>query len=203
MARMRSTPALLRFLQSTILAAVLGFGSASSTYALAALIRIDKPLPNDLKDRVTELLKRVRPADWEQAVAGSKVAWHASWSNTVLLRVEAGCFERQCMTLVGRLTDQAINLELTILADDTVSMHDVFNHFWGIESSPPWIFKTGGNTGLVAIQRDQGWLLTACSECTDWGDWRTTIIEPPLSKSPAPPELTFGEFSQKLKEMTR
>jgi len=204
MARMRSTPALLRFLLSTLLAAVLGFGSASPAHANAVLLRIDKPLPIELKDRVAELLKKIRPADWEQAVTGSRVAWHASWSDVVLLRVEAGCSQRQCMTLIARQTKEAINLELTILADDMVWMHDVFFDLWGPSSAPPWIFKTEGDAGLVAISRQEGWVVSACSNCTNWGNREPDQISPPEPRPAAPtilPPKSFREFSQDLETL--
>ncbi|MCV9939837.1 hypothetical protein OIU35_26080 [Boseaceae bacterium BT-24-1] len=189
---------------STILAAVLGLGSASPAHAKAVLLRIDKPLPVELKDRVTELLKKIRPADWEQAVAESKVAWHASWRDVVLLRVEVGCGQRQCMTLIGRLTDQAINLELTILADDMVWMLDVFFDLWGSSSAPPWIFKTEGDAGLVAISRQEGWVVSACSNCTSWSSREPDQIMPPEPRPAAPaisPPKSFKEFSQDLETL--
>lgn len=204
MFRRRSRWALLRLLLSAVLTGAAGIGSAPPAHAMAVLLRIDKPLPIELKDRVTELLKRIRPADWKQAAAGSKVAWHASWSDVVLLRVEAGCSQRQCMTLIGRLTDQAINLELTILADDMVWMHDVFFDLWGSSSVPPWIFKTEGDAGLVAILRQEGWVVSACSNCTNWGSRKPDQISPPEPRPAAPailPPKSFREFSRDLETL--
>ncbi|PZR91488.1 MAG: hypothetical protein DI537_16125 [Stutzerimonas stutzeri] len=201
MTRKRSTWALLRLLLSTVFIAAAGIESAPPAYAQARLLRIDKPLPTELKDRVAGLLKKIRPADWEQAVTGSRVAWHASWSDVVLIRVEAGCAQRQCMTLIGRLTDQAINLELTILAGDMVWMHDVFFDLWGSSSAPPWIFRTEGDAGLVAISRQEGWVVSACSNCTDWGSREPDQISPPEPRAVAPAissPKSFKEFSQDL-----
>jgi hypothetical protein len=100
------------------------------------------------------------------------------------------------MTLVGNISDNAIHLDFTLEAGPAVYFSDVSFELWGERTEPPWIFETRGGAGVVAIFREQGWVLTACANCTG------NAIKPPPPRPPTPvPKFdTFEAFRRVLKE---
>ncbi len=161
---------------------------------------IENPLPVEYRGAAAELLRRVRPQDAEQALGSVKaILWQGQTRANVyiLMRVEAGCRDYYCMTLVGHISDRVMHLDFVLEAGSAVHFTDVSHEFWGMKTDPPLIFETGNHAGLVAVLGPQGWVLTACANCTSSRAQRP-LPEP--RPSPVPKFDTFEHFRRALKE---
>ena len=146
---------------------------STAAESLAIVQEIDKPLPLEFRERATDLLKELRPADAAEAIQNTKSLWWPGdvvGETIIILRVEADCpTAGNCMTIIGRMTDRAIKPELTLEVRPKVLAMDISYGLWGSHSSAPLIFDAGGGVGLVAVFREQGWVVSACGDCTNFG----------------------------------
>lgn len=169
----------------------ISFALAQAALAQATVERIDTPLRFELRSRVADLLKKVRPKDFNEALANTKMLWKPSSSNQIILRIEAACIAERCMTLVARVTEQEIVPELTLDAGQSVLVNDVLWPVWGSEPAPSLMFEGHDGAGLLAVARKQGWVLSACGGCTNWFPYTRT--ERP--RAPAePPQPVIDSF---------
>ncbi|WP_327523238.1 hypothetical protein [Bosea sp. (in: a-proteobacteria)] len=158
-------------LRRTLLCAIGAMVVSTAAESLAIVQEIDKPLPLEFRERATDLLKELRPADAAEAIQNTKSLWWPGdvvGETIIILRVEADCpTAGNCMTIIGRMTDRAIKPELTLEVRPKVLAMDVSYGLWGSHSSAPLIFDAGGGVGLVAVFREQGWVVSACGDCTN------------------------------------
>jgi hypothetical protein len=189
----------LATLTRTLLALAVTMGLATSASGLARTQRIEEPLPAEYRDLAAGFLKTIRPTDTEQALEGLKALLlpdHNTGKIHFIMRVEAACPTGHCMTLVGNIFNKAIHLDFTLEAGPTVQFGDVSYELWGARTAPPWIFETRAGAGVVAVFREQGWVLTACASCTGH-----TVNPPPLvPHAPAPKFDTFEAFRRALED---
>lgn len=97
------------------------------------------------------------------------------------------------MTVIGHMTDQRFSADLTLEVGPTFLATGVGSGLWGSPTSPPLIFDAGG-VGVVAVYRKQGWVVSACANCTHWKArshlYHYTPDKPTLSE----PEITSPSF---------
>lgn len=100
------------------------------------------------------------------------------------------------MNLIGNIADNRIKVNFTLEDGPTVVFSDVGSWLWGSRTAQPWIFEARGNAGLVATLRNEGWVLTACANCTGHA-----VKPPPPSPPAAIPRFdTFESFRRALEE---
>lgn len=190
---------LAQFISRTLLALALLTGLSTEVLSLAVTEWVEAPLPVEYHKRAGELLKSIRPKDADRALDGVKAIMRSSYNRSdtyIIMRVELDCPDAHCMTLVGRIKDETIDLDFLLEAGPAVQFGDVRFELWGSKTEPPWIFEARGGAGVVAVLREQGWVLTACTNCTG------NMIKPPprLPPPPAPKFDTYESFRRALKE---
>lgn len=153
----------------------------------------------EFRERATALLKEVRPADAANPIQNTKSLWwpgDVAGETIIFLRVEVGCpTAGNCMTIIGRMTDRGIKPELTLDVRPTVLAMDVSYGLWGSPSAAPLIFDAGSGAGLAAAFREQGWVISACVDCTNWGSWSS---QRPQDHAPEPVPPSFEDFQRAL-----
>ncbi len=186
-------------LRRAILSAIAAMAVSTAAESMAIVHQIDKPLPLEFRERATALLKVVRPADAVTAIQNTKSLWwpgNVAGETIVILRVEADCpTAGNCMTIIGRMTDRGIKPELTLEVRPTVLAMDVSYGLWGAPSAAPLIFDAGGGAGLAAVFREQGWVVSACVDCTNWGNRASAR---PQNHATEPMQPSFEEFQRAL-----
>lgn len=183
------------------LVAIAAIAFSTGARAIAIVHQIDAPLPAEFRERAAALLKEVRPSDSEEALRNTKALWwsgRAAGEIIIIMRVELGCYVNNCMTLIGRMTGQSIKLDLTLEVGRAVLATDFGHSLWGSPSAPPLIFEIGDGVGLAAVFREQGWVVTACANCMDWGERNSVPTMPPLSPRPEPRTERFEDFRSAL-----
>ncbi len=167
-------------------------------FAQSAQIRMGDPLPEELKERVSDLMRSLRPGDADAALAATKIEdgillrQHA----VLLLRVETDCRDDLCMVVIGRVTDRAIIPEVTLRAGPNVVMDDVGGKFWGF-FGPPIEFQGRDGSGLLVYWGPNGWLVESCATC--FRPLETSKPVPPPPPKAKIPEKTFEEFRRELR----
>lgn len=165
--------------------------------------RIDRPLPPEFRERVAAFIRKERPADFQAAIENARAWWYGSLAEdtAIIVRVEAGCPKAgNCMTVIGRMTEQRFDADLTLEVGPTFLATDISFGLWGSPSSPPLIFDAGG-VGVVALFRQQSWVVSACADCTNWKDRARVyhyIPEKPKLPEPEIAKQTFDEFRRAL-----
>lgn len=185
-----------------IMAVVLASTAAES---VEFIHRIDRPLPPEIRERAATFLREVRPADAAAAIQNSKAWWNGSPARetVIIIRVEADCpAAGNCMTVIGRMTELGFKAELTLEVGPTFLIMDVSYGLWGSDSGPPLIFDAG-DVGVVAISREQGWVVSACASCTNWkGRAREYRYVPEVTKpavrEPETAKQSFEDFQRAL-----
>lgn len=187
------------FISRVLFALAFIMGLSTAALSLAVTEWIENPLPVEYRNRASELLKTVRPKDADRALDGVKaMLWSDRNRNDIyiIMRVELDCPDGHCMTLVGRVKDETIDLDFLLEAGPVVHFGDVSLELWGSKTAPPWIFEARGGAGVVAVLREQGWVLTACTNCTG-----NAVKSPPrLPPPPAPKFDSYESFRRALKE---
>lgn len=121
---MRSVPLVSQMLFAVVFVVVL----SKAAWGLGSTDWIDAPLPPEYRSRAVELLKKVRPKDTEQSVDSLKARlWQAPNEDQtyILMRVESDCQGRYCMTLMGRVSEDAVHSEFILQAGPTLYFADV------------------------------------------------------------------------------
>lgn len=188
-----------QFISRALLALAVIVGLSTAALSLAVTEWVENPLPAEYRNRASELLKTIRPKDANRALDGVKaILWPGrnSGDTYIIMRVEVDCPDDYCMTLVGRVRDEAIDLIFLLEAGPAVHFGDVSFELWGSRTAPPWTFEARGGAGVLAVLREQGWVLTACANCT-----RKAVKPPPRPLPPLVPKFdTFESFRSALKE---
>ncbi len=190
---------LSRSIRRMLLAIALVMQSSAAALGMAVTEWIEDPLPVEYRDRVADLLKKVRPKDAERSLEGVKALFFSGRSRGgtyIIMRVEADCQEHLCMTLVGRVESGSIDLDLVLVAGPSVIFGDFIPHLWGATIGPPLTFEASRNAGVVAALREQGWVLSACADCAG----HATKPPPPPPRSPARKVDTVEELARALEE---
>lgn len=186
-------------LRRVILCAIASMAVSTAAESMAIVHQIDKPLPLEFRERTTALLKEVRPADAVEAIQNTKSLWwpgNVAGETIIILRVEADCpTAGSCMTIIGRMTSGGIKPELTLEVGPTFLAMYVSYGLWGSPSAAPLIFDVGGGVGLAAVFREQGWVVSACAGCTNWGSRASAR---PQNHATEPMRPSFEEFQRDL-----
>lgn len=187
-----------------LLAVALGTWMTSPSSAQIASLRIADPVPAELKQRVSQLLRLQRPRDADAAISAAKIEDGGVWRDAkiLLLRVETGCRRGLCMVIVGRVTEQAIVPELILSAGPRAYAGDEVEVLWGARNAP-LMFEGQGRSGLVALRGEQGWVIESCAACFPAIEGTHEKLEPvPSPVEPSPPailrEETFDSFTRAL-----
>ncbi len=189
-------------------AAIATIVSSSAVQGQASVRLIDDPLPQELKERTAELLRIVRPNEANEGLANARIIDDAGWRNhrILILRIETGCDQEFCMTMITRVSDLAIEPELILQAGRAVLFNDVGQNLWGDRNSSfPILFEGKAGSALAAWDRDGRWVVEACGgRCGEqFGEivkGASKPLRPPsISPSSAPPRpMTFDEFRRSL-----
>ncbi|TFZ57771.1 hypothetical protein E4V01_14225 [Methylorubrum sp. Q1] len=177
-----------------LLAAILSFAGMSAAHSGSARISIDTPLPAILKERVASMLRIERAGDAEAALANTRVlgdAWQVG--DTVVLRIEVDCREELCMTVIARLTDEAVVPELVLNAGPNIVMYASGGSLWKSDH-PVWTFVFEGedSSRLIARRREGRWVLEAN------GPWRAPAANVTQEPRQSSPPVPLNEFRQQL-----
>ena len=181
------------------LAGALSLLLMSPAFAAGARIRIGDPLPEELKERVSDLMRSLRPDDADAALAAARIIDGPLWRQNavLLLRIETDCRDDLCMVVIGRVTDRAIIPEVTLRAGPNAFMGDGGRRIWGFVGSP-MAFQGRDGSGLLVYSGPNGWLVEACATC-----FRPLETRQPVLPTPPPPaklpEKTFEEFRRELR----
>lgn len=193
-------PGSLRYASRTCLRVALALAGMFVTLnPLSAQIgmRIKDPVPVDLRDRVTDLLRVMRPIDADAAFSSARIIDGDLWRkyDLLFLRVEADCRDDLCMTVLARIKQDVLTPELILNADNQVDFTDASVEFWGA-SDFPFHIKGRDNTGIRVTPRYGSWVVEACGGCFPSAEeLARRLQEPPTPPSPIP---TFEEFSGAL-----
>lgn len=184
----------------------LAFGTwlTSPSSAQVASLQIADPVPIELKERVSALLKLQRPHDPDAAIAAAKIEDSGLWrsAKVLLLRVETGCRRDLCMVIVGRVTENAIVPGLILGAGPRVYAGDEVEVIWGA-ASPPLMFEGHDRSAILAFWGEHGWVIESCAACFPAMEANQKRLEPtPSLAKPAPPEIirddTFEQFTRAI-----
>ncbi|MGE7417876.1 hypothetical protein [Methylobacterium tarhaniae] len=180
-----------------VLAAALMAVAVSPVSAQIALTIAD-PVLDDLRARVADLLRSMRPADPDIALDATRIIDdHGLWREhgTLILRVEANCRDGLCMTVIAQVTESGLVSQVTLNADNLVAFTDYSFPLWG-EGAYPIHIKGAGSTGTVLWLRQGSWVVEACGDCFMSAEERAKRPSPP--PSPPQPSPTFEEFRRSL-----
>lgn len=158
---------------------------------------IKDPVPAELRERVADLLRIMRPADAAVAIDATRIIDGPlrRQYGMLILRVEAGCREGLCMTVVTRVKKNGLIPEVTLNAGTLVWIADHSDPLWG-ESAHPIRFKAAGSTGIDLWNRHGGWVVDACGDCFLSAEELARRF--PATPSPPSPSPTFEEFRRSL-----
>ena len=156
---------------------------------------ISDPVPDELRERVADLLRIMRPADAAVAIDATRIIDGALWRQhgMLILRVEADCREGLCMTVVTRVKENGLIPEVTLKADTLVWIADYSYPLWG-ESAHPIRFKGAGSTGIDLWNRHGGWVVDACGHCFHSAEELARRLPPP--RTPPLPSPTVAALSR-------
>lgn len=187
-----------------LLAFAFGTWLTSPSSAQVASLQIADPVPIELKERVSALLKLQRPHDTDAAIAAAKIedGGLLHGFKILLLRVETGCRRDLCMVIVGRVTEKAIVPELILGTGPRVYAGDVVEVIWGA-AGPPLMFEGHDRSAILAFWGEHGWVVEACSACFPAMEANHKRLEPtPSLAKPAPPKIlredTFEQFTREI-----
>ncbi|KQQ13040.1 hypothetical protein ASF53_12615 [Methylobacterium sp. Leaf123] len=184
----------MRWRYGAFATAILSFAAISAVHAASARVPIDTPLPAILRERVASMLRVERPGDAEAALANTKILGD-SWreGDTIFLRVEDDCREGLCMTMIARLTSEAIIPELVLNAGPNASMYDSASSLWKSDR-PIWsvVFEGTDGSRLIASSRKGRWVVEANGS---WQPPAASVIEEPRE---SPPPVPLEEFRRQL-----
>ncbi len=118
----------------TFLAVVAILVSVNPPKAMSAGMVIKDPVPSELRERVADLLRMMRPAD---AAVATRIIDGALWREfgMLILRVEADCRNDLCVTVVIRVKNGLIP-EVPLKADARVDIADDSYPLWGEGARP-------------------------------------------------------------------
>ncbi|MER2263899.1 hypothetical protein [Methylobacterium oxalidis] len=188
---------MLSWWQFLVLAATLSVAPMNAARAQATFARIQDPVPIELRDRLVDLMRTVRPNDANEAVAATKIIDGRLWREfgMLFLRVETNC--QYCMTIVSRATDSAIIPELTLIAGSRVRIfHEIFELWGGSVGSIPIEIEGYDGGGTVLFRWNETWVIQGCGTC--FLPTETRPKPPSLPPPPKPPEQTFEDFRRAL-----
>ena len=190
---------LTQFFSRALLALALIMGFSTAALSVAATEWIENPLPIEYRKHAGELLKTIRSKDSDRALENAKaILWSAQNINDtyIIIRVEFDCPDGYCMTLVGRIENEAIALKFLLQAGPTVHFGDVSFELWGSKTAPSLTFEARGGAGVIAVLREQEWILTACANCTG----NVVKLPPRPAPLPVPKFDTYESFRHALKK---
>ncbi|MFH6782668.1 MULTISPECIES: hypothetical protein [Methylobacterium] len=180
----------------TVLVALLLLATVTPLSAQIGM-EIGDPVPSDLRERVADLLRAMRPHDSDAAIAAARIIDGDLWRRygLLLLRIEADCRATLCMTVLSRVGQADLTPQLTLNADKQVHLTDAGVDLWGALDFPIHI-KGHGSTGIIATPRLGSWVVEACGGCFPSGE--ELARRPAVPPSPPSPSLTFEEFRRSL-----
>lgn len=160
-------------------------------------LTIKDHVPDDLRERVADLLRIMRPTDAASAMEAARIIDGDLWRRygMLILRVEADCRDDLCMTVVTRVKKSGLIAEVTLKATTFVVIPDYSYPLWG-ESAYPIRFKGAGSDGIDLWLRPGGWVVAACGGC--FPSEEELARRPPTPPSPPLPSPTFEEFRRSL-----
>ncbi len=155
----------MRWLPATLAGAIIASG-VDVALGQSTTVLIRDPLPTELKERTTELLRTVRPHDADAALTNTKII-HRGWreDGLLFLRIEADCPAGLCMTMLAHVMDHAIVPEVTLAAGRAVLVNDFSYPLWGLDTWSSIVFEGLRGSGTVVTRRGGAWVFGACGDC--------------------------------------
>lgn len=157
---------LISKVRPAILATALSLALTGTASAQMAVFRIEDPVPNELKGRVADLIRSERPEDAEAALKAVKIKDNSLYRNggILFIRIESGCREYTCMTIIAKVTSHAIVPQAILRSGPTIRASDEIENVWGVNSSV-FIFEGSGGHELEVYARGDRWVVNACPQC--------------------------------------